>query len=695
MIHLSIPLWKKAPFLRLLPLLIAGILLQYYISIPTNIYWATLIISVLLYVIYAILPFRWKLRTQWLTGFSIALLLTSVGAIITYYNNVQHNPLWYGHAYQSGDTLVGRIAEPLTEKNKSYRTQIAVEGILKNNSIQPATGNALLYIDKQLQPNNFKLGTLCVLNVPLQIIKGTGNPAAFDYSEYCAKQGLFYQAFVREHQCVALKAEAKTSWLSAIIFKQQQSIIQLLRKYIPFSAQGIAEALLIGYKEDLDKDLVQAYSNTGVVHIIAISGLHLGVIYALLLLILKPFARFKIMRLIKPVLLIAGLWMFSWLSGACPSVLRSAVMFTCIVLGQTFNKQTSIYNNLAASAFILLAYNPFFLWDAGFQLSYAAVFSIVVGMKNIYHLLYFKHKWVDAIWKFNAVTLSAQLFTLPFVLYHFHQFPNYFLCSNWIAVPLSSIILIAEIILICIAWIAPVAKFTGHVTGWLIDRLNGYIQWLNDLPGAITDHIYFPILYALLLAIIISFGMYAWLHQQKKYAGLALILSILFMGIRIMDYHKSLNQQQLIVYAVPKQSAVDIQTGHHYAFWGDTALLHQPTLFNFNCKPARTFYQCFNMMESLPKQSFYSTQLANTQIIFCAEGLKHWPLKPSNQQQIIVVANNSALPLQEIAQQNMHTSIVWDGSNTLKKVERWKAECAQLQLATHYVTTQGAFVATL
>ena len=189
--------------------------------------------------------------------------------------------------------------------------------------------------------------------------------------------------------------------------------------------------------------------------------------------------------------------------------------------------------------------------------------------------------------------------------------------------------------------------------------------------------------------------MYAWFHQQKKYVGLALILSILFMGIRIMDYHKSLNQQQLIVYAVPKQSAVDIQTGHHYAFWGDTALLHQPTLFNFNCKPARTFYQCFNMMESFPKKSFYSTQLANTQIIFCAQEVKHWPLKPSNQQQIIVVANNSALPLQEIAQQNMHTSIVWDGSNTLKKVQQWKAACAQLQLATHYVTTQGAFVATL
>lgn len=695
MIHPSIPLWKKAPFLRLLPLLITGILLQYYALISINIYWVVFVISALLYAIYAMLPFRWKLRTQWLTGVSIALLLISVGAIITCYNGIQHNPLWYGHNYQLGDTLVGRIVEPLAEKNKSYKTQISVEGALTNGNIQPAAGNALLYIDKRLKPDNFKLGTLCILTAPLQIIKGTGNPAAFDYSEYCARKGLFYQAYVRENQCVALKVKAQIPLLSAAVFKQQQFIIQLLRKYISPSAQGIAEALLIGYKEDLDKNLVQAYSNTGVIHIIAISGLHLGVIYALLLLILKPFSRFNIMRFIKPILLIAGLWMFSWLSGACPSVLRSAVMFTCIVLGQAFNKQTSMYNNLAASAFILLAYNPYFLWDAGFQLSYAAVFSIVVGMKNIYHLLYFKYKWIDAIWKFNAVTLSAQLFTLPLVLYHFHQFPNYFLCSNWIAVPLSSIILIAEIILICIAWISPAAAFAGHITGWLINKLNEYIQWLNNLPGAITDYIYFPILYALLLAVIIALGMYAWFHQQKKYVQLALILSVLFMGIRVVDYYKSLNQQQLIVYAIPKQSAADIQTGHHYVFWGDTALLHQPTLFNFNCKPARTFYQCFNMLKSFPKQSFYSTQLSNTQVIFCTEGLEHWPLKPSKQQQIIVVANNSVLPLQEIAQQNNRTFIVWDGTNTLKKVQQWKAECTQLQLTTHYVITQGAFVAAL
>lgn len=690
-----IPLWKKAPFLRLLPFLIIGILLQQTFNIVVLTCWMVFAIGILFYISYSFLSFEQKLRQYWITASGTILLLISIGTLIMHYNDVRTKPLWYGHIYKSGDTIVGRCIEPLTEKNKSYKTQIAVEGIIKDGKIQPATGNVLVYIDNKIQANNFPLGSTFLLSSTLQQIKGTGNPAAFDYSEYCVRQGLFHQTFVRNNQYALLKIDTKISWLDKLIFQQQQHIIQILKQYIPQAAQGIAEALLIGYKEDLDKDLVQAYSNTGVVHIIAISGLHLGVIYALLLLILKPFTRFKWMQWIKPIILLIGLWMFSWLSGASPSVLRSAVMFSCIIIGQSFNKQTSIYNNLAASAFLLLAYNPYYLWDAGFQLSYAAVFSIVVGMKNIYHLIYIKNKWLDAIWKFNAVTLSAQLFTLPFVLYHFHQFPNYFLFSNWIAVPLSSIILIGEIILICFAWITPLATFIGKITGWLIVQLNHYIQWLNDLPGSIVDHIYFPISYTLLLAIIVSMGMYAWIHQQKKYVNLSVALCILLMSIRIIDYQKNFNRQQLIVYAVPKQSAADIQMGHQYSFWGDSILLHQPSLLNFNCKPARTYYQCFNMMNYISKPSFYTTQIGGKQIIFCAKGLAHWPIQDSNKSQIIVVANNSQLPLQEIAQQNPNTHIVWDGSNTFKKVEQQKAVCAKLHLQSHYVTTDGAFVAEL
>ena len=154
---------------------------------------------------------------------------------------------------------------------------------------------------------------------------------------------------------------------------------------------GLAEALLIGYKDDLDKTLVQSYSNTGVVHVIAISGLHLGLIYWLLLMLFKPLQKRKL-KWLRPVFILTGLWLFSLLAGAQPSVLRSAVMFTCIVLGDSFARKSSIYNTLALSALLLLCINPYWLWDVGFQLSYAAVLSIVIFMQPIYNWFYIKNK---------------------------------------------------------------------------------------------------------------------------------------------------------------------------------------------------------------------------------------------------------------------------------------------------------------
>src|SRR5262249_36907228 len=142
-----------------------------------------------------------------------------------------------------------------------------------------------------------------------------------------------------------------------------------------------------------------------------------------------------------------GLWLFSLLAGAQASVLRSAVMFTCIVLGKNFSRSSSIYNTLAVSAFILLCYDPFWLWDVGFQLSYAAVLSIVIFVKPIYNWFYIRNKILDFIWKLNAVSIAAQLLTTPLSLYHFHQFPNYFLLSNFAVVPLSSIVVLGEIFL--------------------------------------------------------------------------------------------------------------------------------------------------------------------------------------------------------------------------------------------------------
>src|SRR5205814_5677401 len=205
------------------------------------------------------------------------------------------------------------------------------------------------------------------------------------------------------------------------------------------------------------------------------SGLHLGIIYWLLSLLMKPLQNNSRLRWISAMLILGGLWAFSLLAGAGPSVLRSAFMFSLIVFGRTISKNSSVYNNLAASAFILLCIDPFWIWDVGFQLSYAAVLSILVFFKPVYNWFYFENKIVDVIWKMCAVTIAAQILTMPIAIYHFHQFPVYFLLANLVAVPVSSIILLGEILLCCFSFLLPVAAVIGNILHWMIGLLNLYI----------------------------------------------------------------------------------------------------------------------------------------------------------------------------------------------------------------------------
>jgi competence protein ComEC len=306
-----------------------------------------------------------------------------------------------------------------------------------------------------------------------------------------------------------------------------------LRKYIKNDDEtlGIAEALLIGYKNDLDKDLVQAYSNTGVVHIIAISGLHLGLIYMVLLWLFDRIPFIKRFKIFKSISIISCLWIFSLLTGASASVLRSAVMFTCIIIGKTIKRQSSIYNSLAASAFILLCYNPYFLWDVGFQLSYLAIIGIISLQKPIHQLLYFETYLIKKIWEMSSITIAAQIITFPICLYYFHQFPNVFLISNLIAVPLSTVILFSEIILICFSWIPFLGIYLGKFVEVSIWLMNDLIICFNKIPFAICKNIYANlfstyVLYALVICIL------CWLIlENKKFIKYAFLFSILFTSI--------------------------------------------------------------------------------------------------------------------------------------------------------------------
>jgi len=447
-----IHIWKKAPFTRFLLPLIIGIILQWHFQIQPSVLWLSLGISSIATVSFFFISFFELYKNSALSGAAVIILFVALGGLLSWYKNIQHDNAWFGKNYSNESSLIVTLLENPVEKTRSYKANASVNIILKNDSCIRTKGTIILYFKKDSSISNIEYGSQLIITKPLQEIKNSGNPGGFDYKRYSLFQGITHQVYLKENEFTILPTTNKT-FFRQLINNSRVKVISILRNNIKGEKElGLAEALLIGYKDDLDKTLVQSYSNTGVVHVIAISGLHLGLIYWLLTWLFKPLQKRNI-KWLRPIFILTGLWLFSLLAGAQPSVLRSAVMFTCIVLGDSFARKSSVYNTLALSALLLLCINPYWLWDVGFQLSYAAVLSIVIFMQPIYNWIYFQNKLVDFLWKLTSITIAAQLLTTPISIYHFHQFPVYFILTNFLAVPVSSAIVIGEILLCMVSFI--------------------------------------------------------------------------------------------------------------------------------------------------------------------------------------------------------------------------------------------------
>jgi competence protein ComEC len=689
------PIWKLAPFVRLLLPFCVGILIQWYVGIALYLI-VTLLVLVLVFVIgFTFISIKNKYRLQTIEGILFFIAMLVLGLFLTHKNDESKNTNWYGKAYKPNDFILVRIDEPVVEKNKSYKANAYVEAIVKKDSLIKTQGKILLYFAKDSATSLLRYGDKIIINKNIQSIKNSGNPGGFNYQRYASFQQLFHTIFLKEKDWVKTN-ERQVSWFKQFIFSAREKILDILKKNIGDNKDelGIAEALLIGYTNDLDKDLVQAYSNTGVVHIIAISGMHLGLIYVMLVWLFGKLPFIKKSKIVQVILILSCLWLFSLLTGASASVLRSAVMFSCIAIGKNFFKQASIFNSLAASAFILLCYNPYYLWDVGFQLSYLAVIGIIVFQKPIYNTIYIKNKYVNEVWKLMAISIAAQLLTFPICIYYFHQFPNLFLLTNIIAVPLSSLILYVEIVLVSLSWIPFVGTWLGKLTQWLVWLMNKIILFVNDFPFAVWDKLPASILTTLLLyAVVVTCCI--WLIKKKKeYLTFSLLTLLCFVLLQSLMNWQIKNQQKLIVYNVPQHQAIDFVSGNTYKFIGDSILLVDGILQNFHLKPGRIKLQLNQRVDSLSncfvKNNFY--QFNTKKIMLVDEPVAFDSLTTKINVDIILISKNPKLHIPQLASVFNCKTIVFDASNSLWKIDQWKEDCDKLNLQYYSVPDNGAYV---
>ena len=405
-------------------------------------------------------------------------------------------------------------------------------------------------------------GARLTVAAQLREVSGPLNPHAFDYGDLLLREGITHQAFVRAEQATVLLAAAPVPRVEAF----RDRIAERLRLALPTAKEaGVALALVTGDKAGLDADTREAYTRTGAVHVLAVSGLHTGVVASILLGLLAPL-RDPRWRWVKLIALWGGLYAYAALTGFAPSVQRASVMFGVLFAGKLLRLDSNAFNSLGVSAIVLLLIDPQTLFALGFQLSYAAVAGILAFYPPLKRVLRSRYRLLDAAGDLTAVSIAATVATAPLTAYHFHQFPLYFILSGMVAVPLVAAALPCLLggLALDLAAVALVGAhaYWAYVPGYLLVwASNALLFVLADLPGALIEGLW-PSSWASWLAFITVALAGAALVAQRRgtwlYAGTAWVAC----GVVVLaDTYRARQRADLIAYATREHTVVDVVAG--------------------------------------------------------------------------------------------------------------------------------------
>lgn len=461
------------------------------------------------------------------------------------------------------DPVAGKNFSTIVE-SKSYS--------FDNSNWKRCSGKVQLYFNDSSIASKLLPGTEIIVKTCLKPFSTPKNPEEFDYKKFMASKQIYYQGFTNGNWHIG---EGKLS-LASLSSRWRSFIVTQIRKQLGNNeVSDVSLALLIGVREFIDYDTNQSFINTGAVHLLAVSGMHVVLIYQNLLLLFSLFiTKSKIHRskVIK-VLAIILIWCFALIAGGSPSIIRAAIMLSLILFGEILQKFALSLNTLCACALVMLLFDPWAIYDVGFQLSFFAVAGIILFKPPLDRLVSTKNKWLRTFRDLITVTIAAQLGTLALVIFYFHQFPIYFLLSGLIAVIISDLcIKIGAITLILSVFHLQLDYITSKLWYFLTDLLLKVISWINQLPSPIIDQVYLN-KSMLVISLILLFILALQVYQRVKLLNYLFILG--FVGLLAIDFvHfiQNRNNESLTVYHIKGHQFIEIQRGFRSLCLNDSSL---------------------------------------------------------------------------------------------------------------------------
>ena len=560
--------WFKYPFIRLLMPFALGIWLSFSClnlsKIEVNIVLIIVVfLGITLFVIHSAVK---SYRYRWVFGAILNLHLILIGVAIVHIRNDDLD--------DDSDVWVARLIECPTEKEKSVKV-IA--------DMQSDQGLVMVYFEKNERSLSLKYGDVVVFHEPPKPVEPPMNPEQFNYQKYLFRKGILRQVYLKNDSWEKL-AVNRANQIYAFSYRLRDYLLETMQKLgVTGDEYAVAAAILLGYDDTLPEELRQKYVAAGSMHILCVSGMHVGVVFMVFSYLLcfldkrKPWHN-----ILKQSLLLILIWCYALLAGLAPSILRSTIMLTFVIVGDMIKRDGVLLNSLAASAFLLLCIDPANLFNVGFLLSYCAVIGIVTLQKPIYNLIYVKSKLLDKIWELTSVTLAAQLATAPFSIYYFHQFPMYFWLSNLFMGPISSVVIIGGMVMLLVSFIPYINIGVAFCVKWMIFAMNYVVSFVESMPLSIIKGLYINGLEFACLIVSLLLLMMLIEHKQKILLYGMLSILLIFSASQLTRAVMRRDQMSFTVYAMNKNTVIDFVCGEEHVALCDTTVFNDPSVASFS-----------------------------------------------------------------------------------------------------------------
>jgi len=678
--------WNKYPLLRILLPWVVGIVLVFQFDLRFPLWILSCLAVIGMVCMFVFYRFR-QHKTRWVSGICVAVILLVL--------SICHTQLFIEKGKPPAELTDGKkqvfiasVIESPVEKMKSIKLIVRIESYRKDgNQWNSCDAKAVLHLQKDEYAKALNYGDKLVFHAFLNQPFETSNPHAFDYKRYLSIKNIYLQSYVNTDAWEKI-SERNGSFIMHVSTDIRNKMLDIFRDCnMDTQEYGVISALLLGFDDELDPDLIRSYSAAGVTHILSVSGMHVGIIFMILSLLLKFLNKTKAQRSIRTFILLAIVWLYACIAGLNPPVARAAAMLTFVAIAELINRRTNSYNSLLVSMFFLLCHNPLVVFDIGFEFSYLAIFGILWLQKPVKSLYTPRTKVGNYVWDIVNVSIVAQLFTAPLAMLYFHQFPNYFLFANIIIITITPIIMGCGLAVLAFSFWGFAYKYLSLALMYMIKTMNWTIIFIEELPYSVTGNIYLSPAETILVYLTVLLFACAFLYKNRLYLFQALSCAILVVGMDIFIQTSINKQQEINFYSLRSGYVIDAMEGRNAILLGDSTSLNDPQAYDFNIKNNHISHR-IKHIEKTEGISYFLFQ--GKHILILNKPVYAIPQQEKLQVDYVLLNGNFNIFIDNLMEVVDFKMLISDGSYSYYRIENISKACAQRAIPYHDLKNQGA-----